>query len=123
MGISGLTSFGDHNTFQGNFTGTDVTGTGAVPNERGFYIESGIDALVGGPSRGMRNLISGNSYTGVSTKGNNGIIGTVLQGNFIGVGIDGATHLCNGYPQAITGPADASSEPTLIGNVEGSCLI
>ena len=47
----------------GNFIGTDPTGETAAPNENGVVIENSSN-LIGGPSVGNRNVISGNSTDG-----------------------------------------------------------
>ncbi|HUS28691.1 MAG TPA: Ig-like domain-containing protein [Kofleriaceae bacterium] len=77
----------------GNYFGTDVTGTAAIPNTS-FAIEFGAYAAmnmkIGGPSTGERNIISGNG-TGISgaRTGQPGASGCVLQNNWIGVSATG----------------------------------
>ncbi len=110
---------GSGNEVQGNFVGTDVTGTSAIPNnptgrnKNNNYLD-GIDvidgssgAIIGGVSvldangnlAGLGNLVSGNGFDGVfignwfsssATESN-----TVVQGNFIGTTVTGTKKLAN----------------------------
>jgi uncharacterized repeat protein (TIGR01451 family) len=78
---------------QGNFIGTDATGARALPNLEGLRVEGELNASIGGTAPGARNLISGNTSDGI------GLVtasGTVIQGNFIGTDVTGATKLGNG---------------------------
>ena len=72
---------GAGNRILGNFIGTDKTGTQPVPNNFGIdaYLTESID--IGGPAPGEGNLISGNNQAIIL---NNGINGSVIQGNLIG---------------------------------------
>jgi len=85
----------NNNTVQGNFSGTDVTGTIAIPNLNfGVIIMGGSNNLIGGTSAAARNVLSGNAFSGInlftSAAANN-----TVQGNFIGVDSTGATALPN----------------------------
>ena len=54
------------NVIEGNYIGTDKTGTQAVPNTIGVWILAGASGnTVGGSTAAVRNVISGNSNTGV----------------------------------------------------------
>ena len=82
------------NVFQGNYIGTDLTGTRSLANgQEGIYILSGSSNLIGGLGQGTGNLISGNASWGLFLT-NNGW--NVIQGNLIGTSRDGATVLRNG---------------------------
>jgi parallel beta-helix repeat protein len=74
---------GDGNTFLGNFVGTDVNETIAIPNGSGglFFEKSGHNTI-GGTVEGAGNLISGNEGNGIEISGGAG--DNVLQGNLIG---------------------------------------
>jgi hypothetical protein len=84
---------GTGNRIQGNFIGTDATGTQAVGNTIGvdlFYSES--QATVGGTAPGAGNLISGNGGDGLQIFSDN----NVVQGNTIGTDVTGTVALGNG---------------------------
>ncbi|MEQ8821054.1 MAG: right-handed parallel beta-helix repeat-containing protein [Sumerlaeia bacterium] len=73
-------------TVQGNFIGTDATGTLARPNSPyGLYI-GGTNVLL------RDNLISGNAGDGVALAGS----GAQIHGNWFGLASDGTTMLANG---------------------------
>jgi CSLREA domain-containing protein len=75
---------GGSNVIQGNFIGTDITGTVEHPNEaRGIAVIGSSNNLIGGPVQGAGNLIAGNRATGVRMLG--GSHNNVVQRNFIGV--------------------------------------
>jgi thiol-disulfide isomerase/thioredoxin len=70
------------NMVVGNYIGTDVTGTQALPNRNGVFIEGGPGKqTIGGTAIGDRNIISGNNYSGVYIYNNTG---DVVAGNYIG---------------------------------------
>lgn len=91
---------GSNHTVQGNFIGTDVTGTVALSNPNlGLDFNSGVSGcLIGGltatPGAPPGNLIAGNN-------GNSGVIlgqdtnGNLIQGNIIGADITGTQPLGN----------------------------
>src|SRR5215217_2681911 len=75
----------------GNFIGTDITGTVAIPNITGITVGTNIkDTKIGGTNAGEGNVISGNAI-GVRLDSHNSIV----KGNFIGTRIDGTTALPN----------------------------
>jgi len=90
------------NAVQGNFIGTDVTGTVALGNWNIDIIVSGSPySSIGGTAPGAGNVISGTS-TGRSGPGVYGIglrvessSGTVIQGNRIGTDVTGTADLGN----------------------------
>ncbi len=90
--ITGVDAVG--NTFQGNFIGTDVTGTVALVNGRPIQIFDAPDNVVGGIDPGAGNVISGNS-PGITIEGPDAR-GNVFQGNLIGTDATGALTLGNG---------------------------
>ena len=74
------------NSIAGNWIGVDATGLAALPNNIG----------ISGASQGLTvrdNVIAGNTFEGISLN----LTGSVLTGNRIGVGADGATALGNGH--------------------------
>jgi hypothetical protein len=88
-----------NNTIQGNFIGTDATGTNALANTvAGVTVDTGSSYnIIGGISTGARNVISGNGIPydyGVIIAGP-GTSGNVVEGNYVGVGADGLTAVPN----------------------------
>jgi parallel beta-helix repeat protein len=79
------------NLIQGNYVGTDVSGTLAIPNRIGILVFSSGNT-VGGSAAGAGNLISGNTNDGVWV---NGVSGVYVQGNKIGTDVTGTTFLPN----------------------------
>ena len=98
----GSNSIGDAATVQGNYIGTDVTGTRALSNLTnnvypGISI-SGINNIVGGTVAGARNVISGNGI-GIQVGGltTSTSPGNIIQGNFIGLNALGTGPLPNTF--------------------------
>lgn len=94
-------------TIQGNFIGTDITGTNAIPNNTGIYIWGGLRNTIGGTSPGQRNVIAGNHGKGIDIAGIKvlEIFGhsNTVYGNYIGLGADGETPLPNDVGVQVTG--------------------
>jgi titin len=80
---------GSGNLFEGNYVGTDPTGTSAVPNFDGLD-ESGTGDTIGGTVSGARNVFSGNTRSGV---GLGFAVNDVVEGNFIGINAQGTAPL------------------------------
>ena len=88
-----LQGTGNH-VVEGNFIGTDVTGTIARPNRvDGIWIDSPSNRI-GGAVVSARNLISGNGRIGIEVTGA-AAVGNVIQGNYIGVDRTGVADLGN----------------------------
>ena len=81
-------------TIQGNFIGTDVTGTNALPNSSIGVSIGGANNVVGGKDAAARNIISGNKYYGVSLWYDTAT-GNVIRGNYIGVDTSGVRQCAN----------------------------
>ena len=109
----------NNNIIRGNLIGTDPSGTVAIPNVGiGVSIGDGSSGnIVGGTTSADRNVISGNTDTGIkvnqSTTANN-----VIQGNYIGITASGATALGNG-----TGVHVISATGTVIGGAGAGNVI
>ncbi len=83
-----------NNVIEGNFIGTDVTGTKALPNAySGVRVDSTSDNTIGGTAPGAGNVISNNGQYGIFVV--NSSPGTVIQGNLIGTDISGTQPLGN----------------------------
>ena len=90
---AGLYIGGDDNDVQGNYIGTDVTGTQAISSDRfGIYVE-GRDNRIGGTQAGAGNVISGNPRGGVFVIS---VVNATIQGNRIGTDFTGTAALGNG---------------------------
>lgn len=79
---------------QGNYIGTNVNGTTAVPNSHGIFVLDAAAVIIGGTVSGAGNLISGNLDYGLRFK--DVVDGSLVQGNFIGTQRDGSSALGNG---------------------------
>lgn len=83
------------NMIQGNYLGTDVTGTYALPNTYGILFDDrSHNNQVGGYNPGEGNLISGNTAFGAYFY-NNGTNSNTLIGNKIGTDITGTSAIPN----------------------------
>ncbi|MEJ2627999.1 MAG: hypothetical protein P8078_05550, partial [bacterium] len=87
----------DSNRIRGNYLGTDITGTSALPNHKyGISIFSGVTGtLIGGEEEGEGNLISGNENSGIYIYGE-GADENIIAGNWIGTDVTGEQPLKNG---------------------------
>jgi len=94
LGVNIRVSNTRFNRIQGNFIGTDVSGTVAIPNGDGI-LSNTPDSLIGGTTPAARNLISGNFDNGIVLFADAGTR-NIVQGNFIGTDITGKTSLSNG---------------------------
>ncbi len=82
----------------GNVIGMNATGTARVPNSNGGIVINSDGAVIGGPAVAARNYISGNGL--LFPSGQNVLVegtadGTLIQNNFVGLGIDGDTAIVN----------------------------
>jgi len=88
------------NVIEGNFIGTNPTGTAALPNGSGGnggivmgFCGTFSNNTIGGTAPAARNLISGNVGSGISIGA--GSTGNTVQGNLIGTDITGTLALGN----------------------------
>jgi hypothetical protein len=82
------------NTVQGNYIGTNASGTAVIGNLHGVILADGSNNSIGGPSAGAGNIISGNHSMGVAIYGP-GVTKNSVQGNFIGTDVSGTIDLGN----------------------------
>ena len=108
--IQGATS--QNNIVSGNYIGTDVTGLSAIGNTNGGFSFWGS----GSGNRLTNNIVSGNGGLGILV--GSAASGSWIQGNYVGLGMDGSTSVGNaGFGVYVTG----ASTNTLIGtNGDGS---
>ena len=91
----GIEIGGQMTTVQGNFIGTNASGTAAIPNsDRGIRVFNSPNNVIGGTLAGARNVISGNFAAGISIE-ESGSTGNVVQGNFIGTDVSGVVPMPN----------------------------
>ena len=99
---------------QGNFIGTDVTGSADLGNAKeGVQIQEASDNTVGGSQPGEGNVVSGNDRTGISLFGS-GASGNVIEGNYIGTDVTGSADLGN----ALDGVEIAFASDNTIGGAQ-----
>jgi titin len=93
---------GQGHVIQGNYVGTDVTGTHALGNGNdGVLVDfSSSGTLVGGAGGVGRNVVSANSQQGIYVTSGSG---NVIQGNYVGTDATGAQALGNGDSGVIVG--------------------
>jgi parallel beta-helix repeat protein len=88
--LSGATNV----TIEGNYIGTDITGTLDRGNIfHGIQVIQATGVVIGGASAAQRNLISGNNQFGIHLQDTSD---TVVKGNFIGTSADGLSAIGNG---------------------------
>jgi titin len=81
------------NQFQGNYIGTDASGTLALANVNdGIYLQQAATNFIGGSAAGAGNLISANGADGIYLTNASW---NVIQGNYIGTRADGTRALGN----------------------------
>ena len=101
---------GTNNVIQGNYIGTDVTGSVAIGNSTGVRIQEGCSNVVGGTVSGQGNVVSGN-FTGVGLEST---WGNTLQGNIVGLNAVGTAKVYFGLTQT-RGISIYQSNTNLIG--------
>ena len=104
----GLPIFGagaEGNLIIGNYIGTDITGTVAIPNTYGVLFDDGsFNNILGGSTSAERNILSGNSGYGVFIY-NMGTNSNVVRGNYIGTDKNGTAAIPNAVGIVIDGAA------------------
>ncbi|MGI4936692.1 MAG: hypothetical protein ACRYF5_08105, partial [Janthinobacterium lividum] len=78
---------GSNNVIEGNYLGTDASGTVAVGNgDNGVSLNGAVNTTIGNGSVAGRNLISGNLRNGIYTMN---IDGLTIMGNYVGTTVSG----------------------------------
>jgi titin len=124
--------FGDldaaNNRVQGNYIGTNSTGTGALPNADMGLLIWGVDNIIGGSENGAGNVISGNTTNGISLA--QGSSGTVIEGNLIGLDATGTAAIANNIgifvessPDNVIGGSSAGARNIISGNTDTNVYV
>jgi CSLREA domain-containing protein len=103
------------NLIQGNLIGTNASGTAAISGASvGISLNNSTNTTVGGTVASARNIISGSSICGIRifTSNNN-----IIQGNYIGTNISGATAIPNNFGILVE---NGSNNNTIGGTVSGA---
>ena len=115
----------DDNLVQGNFIGTDATGTVPMPNAsaetqfNGVLIGNGGGNTIGGTVAEARNVISGNDRGMALFMTTTGYATNLVEGNFIGTDVTGTAPLAN-QAEGIYIVSDTSLALSSIAMVGGS---
>jgi hypothetical protein len=112
--FEGMEIGGAHTVVQGNFIGTDITGTMAIPNGGcGIFVHgSATHAIIGGNAKWRRNVISGNGFRGVWLNSCN----NKVEGNFVGTDVTGTVALGNAGDGVVI---EEGAEFNTIGGITG----
>jgi hypothetical protein len=106
------------NIVEGNYIGTDVTGTVDLGNAfHGLNIGSSNNTI-GGTVSAARNIISGNNNAGISISA--GTTGNLVQGNFIGTDAAGGAAIGNGNGVVTVGQSGNFASHTIGGTAPGA---
>jgi hypothetical protein len=113
IGIYGVDA--SDNRVQGNYIGTDITGTQdrgngySIPNNfAGVYVGGSLRTIIGGETTGAGNVISGNDYAGIFMYQ---AVDTQIQANHVGTNASGTSALGNSG----SGIIGSSSHRTIVG--------
>jgi hypothetical protein len=103
------------NAVEGDYIGTDPSGLYSLANNWGVFVTAGAtNNTFGGTSVAARDLISGNSWTGLELNGS-GTSGNVVEGDYIGTNVTGNAPLAN--PGAGVAISQGASSNTVAGDV------
>ena len=120
----------DGTVITGNSIGTNAAGTAALGNAGGVILNGATNTVVGGPTAGARNVISGNASDGVMIVGA-GTTGNTILGNYIGTNAAGTGAVANfdgvfigngAYDNVIGGTA-AGAGNVLSGNARAGIVL
>lgn len=107
---TGIELKSNNNIIEGNFIGTDVTGTVAKPNTCfGVVVNRGNGNVIGGNELNARNIISGNDCGGIKVYDSHEA--TVIAKNFIGTDVTGK----KGFTYSGIGVEIVDSQNVLVG--------
>src|SRR5215211_2010408 len=119
-----------NNRVEGNFIGTDTSGTVVLGNQEGVHIFEAPNNTIGGTTAtaGVRNVITGNLY-GVRISSDNAT-GNKIAGNNVGIDASGTQSLASSRGVEVTdapnntiGGATAGAGNVITGNVNGVVIL
>jgi len=101
---------------QGNYVGTDVTGTAALPNNTdGIYVfNASSDNLIGGTAQGQANLIAFNGGDGVEVSGGYGAKHNTITRNRIHSNTGKGIALRSGGNEGLAAPVITTASSTQV---------
>ncbi len=104
--IAGAASVG--NLVQGNLIGIDIGGVAAIPNGSGIEIVGASNNTIGGAVVAARNVVSGNTGTGIRITASGGSNNSI-QGNYVGLNATGNGAVPNGIGVQIDTAASSNT--------------
>jgi hypothetical protein len=104
-----------YNVLEGNFIGTDVTGTVPLGSRTAGVLLQSDGNRIGGGSADQGNVISGNALGAIKIASQS----NVIQGNFIGTQADGTSPLPNSYGILIEAGFFRAASGNLVGSPVG----
>jgi len=115
---------------QGNFIGTNLTGTAGFGNTfEGVNVRASSNNTIGGTTAAARNIISSNGQAGINIT-SLGTGGNTIQGNYIGLEVTGTSSLSNGSggviigsPNNLLGGTTNGAGNVISGNVTGGVSV
>jgi CSLREA domain-containing protein len=137
--FQGISILSGRHIIQGNFIGTDISGTAAIPNDVGIHFSlNAVENLIGGTEPGLGNVISGNAKGMTILTDNNTVVGNKIgtdregasavrniigvqifgSDNSIGTGAAGAGNVISGNRTGIS--VEAGSGNRVLGNRIGT---
>jgi hypothetical protein len=118
----------DYTLVEGNLVGTDKTGTvGLGTQQLGVIVHnSAAYNTVGGTTSSLRNVVSGNTSSGVvlgNTEGgsDSGTAHNVVEGNYVGTNVAGSAAVANGRDGVVV--EDGATLNTIGGTTSGACNV
>jgi MYXO-CTERM domain-containing protein len=113
-------------TVAGNYLGTDASGLIAAPNHTGVWIHQLSEApptnvVIGGLTEADRNVIGGNTAYGVDA--DTGTVMVKVEGDYLGLGADGATPLGNNVAVRLNGGQGGLVANSIIGGGQDGILV
>ena len=110
---TGISLTGSSALILGNFVGTDISGSAALPNNGTGIFMASLGGTIGGTAPGASNLVSGNVGAGIRVESSNGLI----QGNLIGTDATGKIAIPNGSGLGVSGFTNVIGDAAGAGNL------